>query len=426
MRAKLISLKLVLVLAIAMSILLVTSTGMYFTLIQEAKWEIASREFERDRVARIVTPLLARAIGAGNLEAARHIVEDMSSDEAFSQVSLHRSGDSGAPLAAVAPARVLDAPNWIQAHFLPILPLAKYPIRADGIVLGELEVHLSPARISESIWANMKLRARVILALIAVLSLVSWVVLTFATRPLTRIAQAAARYGAGDRQARASETVLAEIQPVARAFNDMADNVDQMFVEVATREEQLRSAKERLDEALVVSRSSIWYADLQSGVMELSDGWAVLLGRPPLPTTTTTQEMLECVHPEDRERALAAAVALMKGHSAEYLVEHRVLADDGQWKWVMSRGRITRRDPVTGRALLATGINLDITDRKRVEQDLVAARAAAEAANIAKSRFLATMSHEIRTPMNGILGMAEVLLSRPLGDTEREISATIH
>ncbi|MFZ4479074.1 MAG: ATP-binding protein [Rhodoferax sp.] len=51
--------------------------------------------------------------------------------------------------------------------------------------------------------------------------------------------------------------------------------------------------------------------------------------------------------------------------------------------------------------------------------DLEAARARAEAANLAKSQFLATMSHEVRTPMNGILGMAQVLLLPGIKDAER-------
>ncbi|MCG8698799.1 MAG: PAS domain S-box protein, partial [Bacteroidales bacterium] len=73
-----------------------------------------------------------------------------------------------------------------------------------------------------------------------------------------------------------------------------------------------------------------------------------------------------------------------------------------------------------GELLGYRGIDRDVTERKRAEQELIAAKEKAELANKLKTEFLNNMSHEIRTPMNGIIGFSEMLHEPNLNDEKKK------
>ena len=159
--------------------------------------------------------------------------------------------------------------------------------------------------------------------------------------------------------------------------------------------------------------------DVQRNQVLRSSGIAQVLGYAPEEAGATSDWWFSQIHPDDQQRvsqAFAAAQADPRRLRSE--MEYRMRRSDGRYVWLVDRCILSRDEQ--GRLLRVVGQNMDVTQRVEAEAALRQAKEAADAANLAKSQFLAQMSHEIRTPISAILGFADLLRKSDVPAADRE------
>lgn len=187
---------------------------------------------------------------------------------------------------------------------------------------------------------------------------------------------------------------------------------------------ELRAGEARLRIALEAAGLGTWDYNPITGALRWDSRCKALAGLSP-DAEVSYRLFLRGVHPEDRDRVDAEIQSALDPTTDHIFdVEYRAVGiEDSVERWVSSRGlAITEQ----GRTVRFIGAMLDITAKKRVEEERAellarerAARAAAESASRSKDEFLATVSHELRNPLNAILGWSRVLVEERDVDVER-------
>ena len=136
-------------------------------------------------------------------------------------------------------------------------------------------------------------------------------------------------------------------------------------------ERALRRSELRWEFALDGSGDGIWDWNVQTGHVFYSRQWKAMLGYTENEIGSTVDEWSARVHPEDMPRCQEIIDDHFRGNTPDFVLEHRMLAKDGSWHWILDRGKIIERD-TDGQPQRVIGTHTDITVRKEGESSILA------------------------------------------------------
>jgi len=133
---------------------------------------------------------------------------------------------------------------------------------------------------------------------------------------------------------------------------------------------ELQGYKNRLESTMKIGNLAWWEMDVNNGEVIFNPKKAEMLGYEP-DKFSHYQDFMELLHPDDYDRAMQAMRDHFKGNRSVYKVDYRIKTKSGEYRWFHDVGGITSRDK-SGKPKKVTGVVVDITDRKKVEESLKA------------------------------------------------------
>lgn len=191
--------------------------------------------------------------------------------------------------------------------------------------------------------------------------------------------------------------------------------------ELGAQQQTLIMSEHKIQQAAEIARVGYWVWDvIQDKAVSCSEECAKIHGtsiEEYLSVASSSDENITWFHADDREYFREIDRKFLVNHKP-YDMEYRIITKQGEIRWV--RDKAEAEFDENGVHVRTDGVIQDITERHRIEDDLAIALNGAEAANRAKSQFLATMSHELRTPLTSIKGSLGLMVALASDDLSTE------
>jgi PAS domain S-box-containing protein len=137
------------------------------------------------------------------------------------------------------------------------------------------------------------------------------------------------------------------------------------ITELKTATEALAASEQRWHLAVSGANDGIWDWEPQSGKVYFSERWKTMLGYSGDEIGDTLEEWISRIHPDDLERTMAEVQKHLRGETDFYESEHRLRCKNGDYKWILDRGRAQIDED--GQPLRVAGSHTDITERRNAE-----------------------------------------------------------
>lgn len=185
-------------------------------------------------------------------------------------------------------------------------------------------------------------------------------------------------------------------------------------------EAALKESEERWLFAIESSREGVWDWNTQTNKVFFSDRWKAMLGYEPAEIQNDLSEWEFRVHPDDKERRCKDLEKHFKSETPYYESIHRVKCKNGDYKWILDRGKIITRTEEE-LPLRIIGTHTDIHDQKIVQLQLNATNEELQKLNDYKNKVLSIIAHDLKSPLSSCLSTFEMIFSDYESFSEEEI-----